>query len=254
MVTKYIHKAINKALDAVVMTAVTTGAMLVAMVATAATAAAQTPVKQHHEINMGDFGELRVVDAINVDYFCNPDSAGYVVFDCEPEIAPLILMSNKSNILRLQTQSDVPIPRLPRVRVYSTWLVSAENSGDSTLVVNAPAPGATLKLRVIGNGTIIGKGLHANIVEGRIDTGRGKLFMEGVAKWIKLRTVGTGSIEAGTLKCDRADILIGGTGSVDCNVANELTVKGLGSGKVYVKGTPQVKNRTLGTVKVINVE
>lgn len=230
------------------------GVAVIAMAVTAITAGAQTPVKQHYAVNMGDFGDLRVVDALNVEYHCNQDSAGYVVFDCEPDMAPMILMSNKDNTLRLQVQNDVPVPRLPVVRVYSTWLLSAENSGDSTLVVNSPAAGSSLKLRVIGNGSVVAKGLHANIIEGKIDTGRGRLFMQGVAKWIKLRTVGTGSIEAGQLKADRADIFIGGTGSVDCNVADELTVKGLGSGKVYVKGTPHVKNRTLGTVKVVNIE
>ena len=49
-------------------------------------------------------------------------------------------------------------------------------------------------------------------------------------------------------------IIIGGTGSVDCWVINDLNVKGLGSGKIYLKGDPKVKNRTLGSIKVVKMD
>lgn len=208
-----------------------------------------------YTFDSGDFTRLQVIDGINVNYICEPDSAGLVSFSCDPKTAPLLMVSNKNGTLKLQLEYNETQPRhLPTVTVRSKYLEQAENSGDSTLVIDSPAPGASIKLRVIGNGRIIAKGLHASSVEGKIDTGKGHLVLSGATVWAKLRTVGTGSIEAGGLKADKASIVIGGTGSVDCNVSDELTVTGLGSGKVYCIGSPQVKNRTLGTVKVIFVD
>lgn len=207
---------------------------------------------QGYTLNAGDFTRLQVVDGINVNYICDPDSAGLVSFSCDTKTAPVLMVSNKNGTLKLQLEFTETQPRhLPTVTVRSKHLEQAENSGDSTLVIDTPAPGASIRLRVIGNGKIIAKGLHSSSVEGKIDTGKGNLVLSGATVWAKLRTVGTGSIDAGSLKADKASIVIGGTGSVDCNVSDELTVTGLGSGKVYCTGSPQVKNRTLGTVKVI---
>lgn len=211
--------------------------------------------KQHFALNTGDFAELRVVDGLNVVYHASADSAGMVVFDATRDVAPMILVSNDKNTLKIQLQTEaVGRASLPEIHVYSSFLSGAENSGDSTLTVISPTPGARLKMRVVGNGRIIARGLHATVVEGSIDTGKGSLYLSGNTNWAKLRTVGTGSIQAGDLKGHKGSIFIGGTGSVDCYITSELTVTGLGSGKIYVKGNPKVKNRTLGTVKVINVE
>jgi hypothetical protein len=218
------------------------------------TLAQDQEVKQY-TLNVGDFAELNVVDGLNVEYVCSTDSAGYVTFSSTADKAPMVLFSNDKNTLKIQLQSDGSLVKsLPTITVRSAYLLKAENSGDSTIVINSPAAGANIKLRVIGNGSIIAKGLHATCVEGKIDTGRGHLVLQGITQWAKLRTVGAGSIEAGDLKADKGSLLISGTGSVDCYVTGELNVKGLGSGKVYLKGTPTIKNRTLGTVKIINVE
>ena len=71
---------------------------------------------------------------------------------------------------------------------------------------------------------------------------------------LKLRNAGAGTIEAANLQADEGAFTVLGTGSIDCWVTDKLSVKGLGSGKVYLKGDAEVKNRTLGTVKVVNVE
>jgi hypothetical protein len=146
------------------------------------------------------------------------------------------------------------VKSLPTVYVRSSYLSKVDNSGDSVVTVISPAAGADIKMRVVGNGSIIAKGLHATCVEGKIDTGRGHIVLQGVTQWVKLRNVGAGAIEAGELKAEKGSLLISGTGSVDCYVTSDLNIKGLGSGKVYLKGSPTVKNRTLGTVKVVNVE
>ena len=41
----------------------------------------------HHEVKVGNFSRLVLLDNINVNYCCNPDSAGYAVFTCNQETA-----------------------------------------------------------------------------------------------------------------------------------------------------------------------
>lgn len=210
---------------------------------------------QKYAFNVGDFGQLRVIDPLNVVYHASADSAGYVVFEAEPSMAPRILVQNTKGTLKLQVQDDgLKLRHLPTVHVYSAFISKAENSGDSTLTIDHPAPGAELKLRVVGNGHIIARGLHVNKAEAKIDTGKGDILVTGRTNSAKLRTVGSGDIYAAGLHALTASILIGGTGSVECNVSDELNVTGLGSGKVYLTGNPVVKNRTLGTVKIINTD
>lgn len=223
--------------------------ILIALSAILATEAAR------YNIRAGAFSEINVVDALAVDVIFDSDSAGYVTFDCPPEIAPMIIVANDKNALKLQVQNDgTTTANLPRITVHAAMLSKISNSGDSTVTVTAPPSSAQLSFRVIGNGAIVARELHATVVEGKIDTGHGSLVLAGVTNWLKLRTVGTGSIEAGGLKAERASIFMSGTGNVDCCVAGELTVTGLSSGKIYCKGKPKIKNRTLGSVKVIEVD
>lgn len=229
--------------------AVTLAAAITLAMATPATAA-------DYELNVKPFEELQVVNGINVTYRCNTDSAGYVRFSCDPDISSMVLFSNNKNKLKIELSdeiTDAQRQRLPTVTVFSVFLSKVENSGDSTVYVDTPSPAATFKARIVGNGTLIARGLHATTVEGKIATGHGHLVLAGEAQTIKLNNTGTGTIEAGTIKATTGRCSIYGTGSVDCWVTNELTVMGLGSGKIYLKGSPTTKNRTLG-IKVIPVQ
>ena len=207
-----------------------------------------------YALNIKDFSEIKLVDGINVVHKCMPDSAGWVVFDGDESVAPKILFSNEKNQLKIELSADgQPLTGLPTVYVYSSFLSKAENSGDSTLTVISPAPASSLKLRVVGNGTIIAKDIHATRAEGKIDTGRGHVVMTGKVQNVKLSNTGTGRIEAGNLQAEVGKCSLLGTGPIDCAVSDELTIVGLGSGTVYLKGKPKIKNRTLG-VKVEEIQ
>ena len=211
--------------------------------------------QQKYNVDVKDFGELKVMDGINVVWKCSADSAGMVSFTADPYMVPNILLSNNKNQLKVALQdTDFPLKRIPVITVYSNFLSKAENSGDSTLTLMTPPPSAEIKLRVVGNGRIVAHGLHSTTVDAKVDTGRGQIVLHGVAQWLKLRTAGSGNIEAANLQADFGAFTIVGTGNIDCWITRELTIKGLGSGKVYCKGKPKIKNRTLGTVKVIDIE
>lgn len=222
-------------------------------IATALCVSAATP--QTYTMDVKDFGELQVVDPINVIHRCNPDSAGMAVFTTTPDVVSHIIFNNNKNKLKIQINSDeTRIDTTPLITVYSSFINSVENSGDSTLIVDNPTPGATFKARIVGNGTLVIRNIHSTKVEGKLDTGKGHLVMTGVARTAELRNVGTGRIEAGGLKAENGSVTILGTGPVDMQVSSDLSVKGMGTGKVYLKGNPKVKNRSLGSIKVINLD
>ena len=203
-------------------------AIFAAVVATAQT--------QNYVIDVKDFNELKVTDGVNVIWKCDADSAGLVSFTTTPEMVPLILLENKKNQLKIELQ-DVEhiLKHIPTLTVYSNFVKSVSNNADSTVYLVDPEPTAEINLRVVGNGRIVANSLKATTVDAKVDTG-------------------SGTIEAANLQADEGAFTVLGTGSIDCWVTDKLSVKGLGSGKVYLKGDAEVKNRTLGTVKVVNVE
>ena len=50
---------------------------------------------QRFVVKVGDFTNLSVVDNINVEYRCNPDSTGLAVFSSLPQMANQMIFSNK---------------------------------------------------------------------------------------------------------------------------------------------------------------
>lgn len=213
---------------------------------------------ERHEINVGNFSRLTLIDDINVNYRCNADSAGMVVVTCSKDVLDHILF-NVSDKGRLSIQLDEVIDRksnLPLLTVYSSSLIEAENDGDSTLRIMALPPMKAFKVRLTDNGKVILRGVKASQLELHILSGKGKIIAEGSCDDLSLRLVGTGEIQADQVEAVNVSCRIFGTGSMGCNVlGGELKVSGSGTGKVYYKGNPsKVSVRKLGTIKAIPME
>ena len=117
--------------------------MAVAMAAMGCATAQNTVETQRFAFNKGDFGKLRINDNVNVEYVASADSAGYIVFECDPRAASDMLFTLDKETLKIETADEDALRfRLPTIRVYSRFLSSVENSGDSTVYINSPAPGA----------------------------------------------------------------------------------------------------------------
>ena len=211
-----------------------------------------------HEVKVGDFTRLVLLDDINVNYRCNADSAGLVVFDCSKEIADHLIFS-LSDKGRLTIQVDDEYERqgnLPSLTLYSSTLDEAENAGDSILRIAKLPPLKAFKVRLTDNGKVIVRGVRASQLELQILSGKGKIIADGSCDDLSLRLVGTGEIQADKVTATNVSCRIMGTGSMGCNVqGGELKVSGSGTGKVYYKGKPsKVTVRKLGTIKAIPME
>ena len=211
-----------------------------------------------HEVKVGNFTRLSLLDDINVNYRCNADSAGLAVINCTQEIASH-LMFTINNSGRLSIQVDDAYERLgdlPTITVYSSSLDEAENSSDSTLRISGLPPMRDFKVRLIDNGKVIARGLKASKLELQILSGKGKIIAQGTCDDLSLRLVGTGEIQADDVVATNVTCRIMGTGTIGCDVnGGYLKVSGSGTGKVYYKGTPsKVTVRKLGTIKAIPMD
>ena len=211
-----------------------------------------------HVVRVGDFNRLTLIDNINVNYSCHPDSAGLIVFDCSKEIADALIFSISSNgRLSIQINDDFErLRNLPTLTVYSSTLEEAENAGDSTLRLSHLPPLKRFKVRLTDNGKVILRGVRASQLELQILSGKGKIIADGACDDLSLRLVGTGEIQADKVKATNVACRIMGTGSMGCDVGGgELKVSGSGTGKVYYRGNPsKVSVRKLGTIKAIPME
>ncbi|MBQ6079579.1 MAG: DUF2807 domain-containing protein [Muribaculaceae bacterium] len=211
-----------------------------------------------HEVKLGNFTRLSVLDNINVNYSCNADSAGFAVFSCTQEVADHLIfsVSNKGQ-LNIQVADEYErLGNLPTITVYSSELSEAENSGESTLRVVGLPPMKTFKVRLTDNGKVIVRNVRASQLELQILSGKGKIIADGSCDDLSLRLIGTGEIQADQVTAVNVSCRIMGTGSMGCHVnGGELKVSGSGTGKVYYKGVPsKVTVRKLGTIKAIPME
>ena len=220
-----------------------------ALLASGVTAVAAEATK--YVMDVADFTELKVINGINVDYYSNPDSVGKAVFYATKDQASSILLTNKKGKLVVELGADVASSvGLPTVRVYSRFLSKVENSSDSLVRVVRMAPTARFQAKLIGNGRIVVREVDANEVDGSLSTGNGTLVISGSCQDANLSLVGTGAIQADGLKAVNVKCRNTGTGTIGCWPEKLLNISGAGSGKIYYRGTPEIKKSMALGVKV----
>lgn len=194
-----------------------------------------------------DFNDLTVSSDINVVYKCNPDSAGYAIFECHPSVAHAITFSFNKAKLKIDVISDSAIVHeLPTVTVYSSTLSKVTNLGSETITVEAPAPVEDLSLKVIGNGAIVASDVKCTRLSVASQAGKGTVTVSGAANEASYTVSGVGAIGASGMSTIKAKCWVTFTGSIECNVSESLTVYGAGTGSVLYVGEPKIKKRALG--------
>ncbi len=202
--------------------------------------------KNHYEVNVGEFNRINVINSVNIVWCVNPDSIGYARFFAEPRFADAFIFSNNdSGTLRIEVAADdVDLDDLPTLYLYSTFLTGVTNAGNKCVTAIAPPPCTEFKAEIIGNGDIKISDLEVTRINGKINTGNGSLSIVGTAQQANLSMIGTGQIIADELEAKKVHCTIMGTGSIYCWPTEVLSVKGIGSTKIYYKGIPaNIKKR-----------
>lgn len=207
-----------------------------------------------YSINVADFSELTVENGVNVEYITKPDSAGWVVFETQPELASKVLLSNTKSNLHIQIDVDELVEyKLPTVKVYSTSLKRVTNCGDSTVRVNLAEEVETFNARVIGNGSIYVRGIHAETTDAKITAGRGIIELQGKTENAKFAITGTGIIDALELSAQDVRTTTLGPSRIFCAPTRKLLATGM-SGRVYYSTNPaELIRRGMG-VKALPLE
>ena len=203
-----------------------------------------------YTLSVGDFTCLNTLNNANVIYRSNPDSIGYAVFEAEHRYAKAyIFNNNKAGTLKIEVAPEfADDDTLPTVYVYSQFINKIESSSTSTVFIDTPTPCPLLKAKLIGNGRLIINNITATTAEINLSTGNGTIVANGTCSHLKIKTIGTGVIQADELIATDVDCMILGTGSIGCNPRTSLNVKGVGSTKIYYKGQPQIKKSGGGTL------
>ena len=202
-------------------------------------------IKAQHTFNneIGQFERIKVDANVNVVYKTLPDSTGYARFTAPAGSENLYLLTVKGNgTLRVQLGQEIrenTVP--PTLFIYSDFLSSVESSSDLNVYIENPVPCAVFNANQIGNGTIIVENVKCNNLTASLTTGNGSVNISGSCLNANLRMVGTGTIYADRLKADNVNCKTMGTGSIGCWALDNLTVKGLGTTKIYYKGKPNIK-------------
>ncbi len=244
--------SIKTAIAATMISAIILG---IATLPTSAVAATPSGVDSYG-LNVKEFHELKVVDGINVEYFCSPEKAGRVEFESTPEVASAIIFepNNKGKLEVKLATHDSTFVNLPVVRVYSSYLTKVENDGDSTVNVLSVASGPKLEVKLIGNGKLNVAGISATQLNASLSAGRGKITLTGKAVNAKLSmTGGSGEIDALGLQTTDTETRLMGTGWIKCTAADNLKVTGMGTGTVSYTGRPAVRIKAL-SLKVKRLE
>ncbi|MCM1482693.1 MAG: DUF2807 domain-containing protein [Muribaculaceae bacterium] len=208
---------------------------------------AQNSGMESFSLDVKEFDELKVVDGINVTYFCDPQQAGTVKFESTQALADAIIFdSNGKGKLEVKLAiRDKKYENLPTVRVYSSYLTKIENDGDSTVTVAKFAPGPKFQGRLIGNGRLVVNGITSARTEFTQTAGNGQIVANGKTESANLKIAGVGRIEAYDLDAKEVSAKVLGTGWIQCSASERLNVVGAGTGTVTYKGRPVVKDRAL---------
>lgn len=208
-----------------------------------------------YHLDFNEFHELKVIDGINVDYICDKSKAGRIEFEADSSVASAVIFTPGKGKLTINLAvRDSAYRNLPTIRVYSSFLSSVKNEGDSTVRVMTPAPCPKFQAKLIGNGRLIVRDLEATEVSAEIISGHGTMVLSGTVTMAKLSVTGAGDIQADNLKSREGSATVTGTGAISCYVTEKLSVGGLGSGKISYREKPEIKKKFLSKVKLIPLD
>lgn len=190
---------------------------------------------------VGPFDRISQLGNINVVYRTVPDSLGLAVFRSDRNIADAVEISNnkgKLSIREVNEHSEVPMPTL---YVYSDYVTQISNEGNSTIDAALELTMPSFSITLVGNGSIVCRGVSATDVSASLNTGSGTIVLEGDCETADFKLTGTGLIQADLLQADNVKCYTLGTGSIGCNPEKTLDVRGVGTTKIYYKGNPTIK-------------
>ena len=196
-----------------------------------------------YNFEVGQFEKIKINGNVSLVYKCLPDSAGYIRYSAgEGNESLFVFNVKKDGTLKIQLGADNWNNKdLPVIYAYSAALLSIESSSELTVTVESVSPCPSFKVNQIGNGSISVEDIKSNEVSASISTGNGAIYLSGRCEDASFNMVGSGLISADRLAADNVKIKGVGTGSIGCWAVDNLNIKCIGTTKIYYKGNPNIK-------------
>ncbi len=196
------------------------------------------------KLPVGQFSKISVDDNVNVVYIGGDGSPSRVAYEGDQKYARAFIITHKGNKLRIQVETIyVDDPELPTLYVYSDFLENASLAAESTLTLKSVAPSSKLDISVMGNGAINAENIRATKIGAAIKSGNGTISISGHCQQANFNMLGNGTIQADRLEATDVSCKILGQGSIGCWPVEELKVMGIGSTKIYYKGSPKINKK-----------
>lgn len=201
--------------------------------------------------NVGQFTTLLVQDSVNVVYRNDPQLNGTVRWiSGDHEVDDPLIINNNNGTLKIQVSTDdfddseaSLYPDCPTLYVYSDFLNKILNYSDAQIIVESPAKCPKLEISLVGNGITNVSGIDATEVYAKITAGMGTVTLSGHCDKATFRMTGTGTIQADELKAESISCKIFGGGTIGCSPSDNLSVRGIGSTKIYYSGNPNISHK-----------
>lgn len=198
---------------------------------------------------LGQFNKLSIDDNVNVVYIGGSGTPSRVTYEGDQKYARAFIITQKGEKVRVQVETAyVGDPELPTLYIYSDFLESASLTDEATLTIKSVAPGSSLDLSVMGNGSIVADNVKAIKVGAAIKSGNGTITVSGNCEQATFNMVGNGTIQADRLEAASVNCKMLGNGSIGCWAVNTLKIRGIGNTKIYYKGTPEIDKKGGGKV------
>lgn len=196
-------------------------------------------------VEVGQFEKLKINGNLSVIYKNLPDSTGFARFETDLDDDDIFTFSTKGEgQLKIEPSDEKwGVKNLPIIYLYSDFLTSLESYSEQHVELVSLAPCSTFSVNLVGNGSVDVNDVKCNNLSAAVTTGNGKIYISGSCLSASFRMVGAGLISADQLRADNVKCWILGTGSIGCWPIDNLNVKGLGSTKIYYKGSPNIKKK-----------
>lgn len=204
------------------------------------------------ERSVGAFSSIAVTGEADVHLV---DGGGPVTVTTDDNLIQYVETAVVGGELRVGTRGAVGllpshglVVRVPLITPISALRISGSGSLESELP--GLLAGDTLHLVVSGSGSL---DLPLDVTELSLDvSGSGSARLRGHATRTRLDVSGSGSVQAYTLEVRSATVQLGGSGSVELSVTDELDTRLTGSGSLHYRGSPQVHSDVSGSGSIVH--
>lgn len=194
------------------------------------------------------FNKLSVKGEIDVDvtYGTTPS----VRIEADDNLHDRITVRVINNVLELNTNGqDVDFSKVT-AHVVMPSISGVSTHGSGNINVGVGFCSATLDIHSYGSGSLAFRGIDAEKVTSRV-IGSGKVSYVGNIDNHNCTIDGSGDLIATQCTSEQAAIAVFGSGDADVNVSSLLYADIFGSGNIAYKGSAEVRQKIVGSGKLI---